>query len=49
MARLIRSARPVRRLQQAHIEALARWHGHAWAEVWPKVQDALKAGGGVQV
>lgn len=42
MARLIKSARPVKRLQQGHIAALARFHGAAWGSVWPEVQKRLK-------
>ena len=42
MARLIKSARPVRRLQEGHIAALAQLHGTAWTSLWPKVQAKLK-------
>lgn len=42
MARLIKSARPLRRLQEGHIAALERFHGTAWASLWPKVQEKLK-------
>lgn len=41
-ARLIKSARPVRRLQEGHIAALERFHGAAWPEVWPEIQRLLK-------
>lgn len=42
MARLIASARPLRRLQEAHIEACRRLHRHNWAQVWADVLDRLK-------
>ena len=42
MARLIKSARPLRQLQQGHIAALQRFHGPAWASVWLEVQKRLK-------
>lgn len=42
MARLIKSARPHKRLQQGHVAALQRFHGPAWASVWNKVQKRLK-------
>lgn len=42
MARLIKSARPLRRLQEGHIAALAQFHGTAWTSLWPKVQAKLK-------
>jgi hypothetical protein len=42
MARLIKSARPLRRLQEGHIAALERFHGPAWALIWPEVQKLLK-------
>jgi hypothetical protein len=41
MARLIRSARPLRRLQQGHIAALQRFHGPAWTDIWPQVLQRL--------
>lgn len=41
-ARLIRSARPLKRLQQGHIAALQRFHGAEWARIWPQVQRLLK-------
>lgn len=41
-ARLIKSARPVRRLQEGHIAAMQRFHGTAWPEVWPEIQRLLK-------
>ena len=41
-ARLIKSARPLRRLQEGHIAALERFHGAAWPEVWPEIQRLLK-------
>lgn len=43
MARLIASARPLKALQDAHIAALARFHGAAWPNVWGEVLTALKA------
>ena len=42
MARLIKSARPLRRLQEGHIAALERFHGSAWPSVWAEVQKHLK-------
>lgn len=42
VARLIRSARPVRLLQNAHIAAMARFHGAEWPAVWAQVQKKLK-------
>lgn len=42
MARLIASARPHRQLQQAHIEALARFHGPDWPRLWADVQMLLQ-------
>jgi predicted RNA-binding Zn-ribbon protein involved in translation (DUF1610 family) len=41
-ARLIKSARPVRRLQEGHIAALQRFHGRDWSQVWPEIQRMLK-------
>ena len=41
MARLIQSARPLRRLQQGHIAALQRFHGQAWTDIWPQVRQRL--------
>ena len=42
-ARLIRSARPHKHLQNAQIAALARFHGTGWASVWPEVKTLLGA------
>lgn len=42
MARLIASARPLRRLQEAHIEACRRHHRHDWQRVWDGVIERLK-------
>ncbi|MCX8016752.1 MAG: hypothetical protein N2690_02440 [Rhodocyclaceae bacterium] len=44
MARLIASARPLRRLQEVHIEACRRLHRYDWAQVWEEVLDRLKRG-----
>lgn len=41
-ARLIKSARPMRRLQEGHIAAMQRFHGTAWPEVWAQIQAELK-------
>lgn len=41
-ARLIKSARPLRRLQEGHIAALKRFHGAAWPDVWLEIQRLLK-------
>ena len=42
MARLIKSARPEKRLQMAHIAALERFHKSEWPHIWPQVQELLK-------
>lgn len=42
MARLIASARPLRRLQEAHIEACRRMHRRDWEQVWDGVLERLK-------
>lgn len=42
-ARLIRSARPHKRLQNAQIAALERFHGPAWPSVWVEVKTLLEA------
>jgi hypothetical protein len=42
MARLIKSARPNKKLQAGHIAAMARFHRNEWAHVWPLVQEKLK-------
>jgi len=42
MARLIKSARPSKKLQQGHIAALAHFHKGSWPHVWPEVQKLLK-------
>lgn len=42
MERLIRSARPMRGLQNAHIAAMSRFHGAEWPAVWARVQQKLK-------
>jgi hypothetical protein len=42
MARLIKSARPLKRLQQGHIAALERFHGAAWGSVWVELQKSLQ-------
>lgn len=43
-ARLIASARPLRRLQEGHIAALQRFHGSDWPAVWQQVEALLRAG-----
>jgi hypothetical protein len=42
MARLIASARPVRKLQEGHIAALQQFHKGRWPRIWPEVQELLK-------
>ncbi|TCS98783.1 hypothetical protein EDC36_104207 [Tepidimonas ignava] len=42
MARLIASARPLRRLQEAHIEACRRMHRRDWQQVWDGVLERLQ-------
>jgi hypothetical protein len=39
---LIRSARPVKRLQNSQIAALSRFHGTAWPMVWDEVKTMLE-------
>lgn len=43
-ARLIASARPLRRLQEGHIAALQRFHGRDWPAVRQQVEALLRAG-----
>lgn len=42
MARLIKSARPNKKLQQGHIGALEHFHKGDWPHLWPQVQKLLK-------
>lgn len=42
MARLIASARPVKRLQEGHIAACQRQLGDEWTRLWPLVQQILR-------
>jgi hypothetical protein len=41
-ARLIASARPLRRLQEGHIAACQRQLGDEWTRLWPRVQQHLR-------
>ena len=40
-ARLIKSARPLRPLQEAQIAALQRFHGPEWPGIWAAVKQLL--------
>lgn len=44
-ADLIRSARPMRRLQEGHIAAMQRFHRRDWPAMWERVQALLAADG----
>ena len=44
MVRLIRSARPSRKMQEIQIATLARHHGATkWAAMWPDIQALVSA------
>lgn len=42
MARLIASARPLKRLQEGHIAACRHRLGAEWERMWPEVQQLLR-------
>lgn len=46
-ADLIRSARPMRRLQDGHIAAMERFHRLDWPAMWERIQRCLAGEGAV--
>jgi len=46
-AALIRSARPMRRLQDGHIAAMERFHRRDWPAMWERIQRCLAGEGAV--